>query len=189
MDDIAAVGGTSKTVFYRHFGDRAGLYRAVAESVDAMLTQRVNDAFAQVVDSRLPRGPELTRSGPAQRALLRAAVDTYLQLVQDDPEVYKFIVAAPLVPAGERGLEDPATMATDVMSGRMAALLADRLMAAGRDADQAATWGRAVVGMVSSVADQWLRSGDSASGTGREELVEDVTDLLWGGLASAWPSN
>jgi hypothetical protein len=36
------------------------------------------------------------------------------------------------------------------------------------------------------VADQWLRSGGSASGTGREELVGDVTDLLWHGLSSSW---
>ena len=34
MDDIAAEAGTSKTVIYRHFEDRAGLYRAVVERVD-----------------------------------------------------------------------------------------------------------------------------------------------------------
>ena len=34
MDEIAAEAGTSKTVLYRHFADRAGLYLAVVESVD-----------------------------------------------------------------------------------------------------------------------------------------------------------
>ena len=34
MDEIAAEAGTSKTVIYRHFEDRAGLYRAVAQRVD-----------------------------------------------------------------------------------------------------------------------------------------------------------
>ena len=33
MDEIAAQAGTSKTVLYRHFGDKAGLYAAVVESV------------------------------------------------------------------------------------------------------------------------------------------------------------
>ena len=34
MDEIAAEAGTSKTVIYRHFGDKAGLYLAVVEAVD-----------------------------------------------------------------------------------------------------------------------------------------------------------
>lgn len=193
MDDIARTAGTSKTVFYRHFKDRDGLYRAVAESVDAMLTQSVNDAFAAVIradsaqsDSARSDSAAVAHSAAAQRALLRTAVDTYLQLVQDDPQVYQFIVAAPLVPAKERHLADPAIDVTDVMSGRMAALLMAQLVAIGTEPGRAGVWGRAVVGMVRSVADQWLRSGGSASGTGREELVEDVTDLLWHGLSSSW---
>jgi len=31
MDEVATSAGTSKTVFYRHFTDRGGLYTAVAE--------------------------------------------------------------------------------------------------------------------------------------------------------------
>ena len=34
MDEISAEAGTSKTVVYRHFRDRTGLYAAVVESVD-----------------------------------------------------------------------------------------------------------------------------------------------------------
>jgi hypothetical protein len=69
------------------------------------------------------------------------------------------------------------------MSARMADLLSAQLVAAGRDPDQAAVWALAVVGMVRSVADHWLRTGASASGTERDALVSDVTDLLWHGLA------
>ena len=72
------------------------------------------------------------------------------------------------------------------MSSRMAGLLADQLVAAGRDPEQAAIWGQAIVGMVRSVADQWLRSGASASGTHRSQLATDVSTLIWGGLASTW---
>ena len=98
MDDIAASAGTSKTVFYRHFGDRAGLYRAVAHSVDARIIAGVTGGLSE----------------------------------------------------------------------------------------QAAIWGQAIVGMVRSVADQWLRSGASASGTDRSQLATDVSTLIWGGLASTW---
>ena len=37
MEEIAAQAGTSKTVIYRHLGDRLGLYLAVCESVDALI--------------------------------------------------------------------------------------------------------------------------------------------------------
>ena len=41
MDEVAATARTSKTVFYRHFTDRAGLYTAVAERVDATIIRGV----------------------------------------------------------------------------------------------------------------------------------------------------
>lgn len=174
MDDIAAVAGTSKTVFYRHFGDRAGLYRAVAEAVDGRILQQITSAVTG-----------LGEPGDASaRGLVRAALDTYLRLVEEDPEVYRFVVAAPLVPATERTDTDPASAATELMSGRIAELLAAQLVALGRPPARARTWGHAVVGMVRSIGDHWLRHGASASGTSRDELVDDVTTLLWEGLAS-----
>lgn len=188
MDDIAASAGTSKTVFYRHFGDRAGLYRAVAHSVDARIIAGVTGVLSEQARPGTESGPEaLTSSSESARAqrLMRAAVVAYLELVEVDPEVYRFIVAAPLVPPKERSSADPAAV-TDVMSSRMAGLLADQLVAAGRDPEQAAIWGQAIVGMVRSVADQWLRSGASASGTHRSQLATDVSTLIWGGLASTW---
>src|SRR5688572_14912533 len=39
MDEIAAEAGTSKTVIYRHFGGRTGLYLAVVEAVDEVILQ------------------------------------------------------------------------------------------------------------------------------------------------------
>ena len=58
MDEIAAEAGTSKTVIYRHLGDRLGLYLAVCESVDALILAEI-DAAGPVPpdpwDSRLQR--------------------------------------------------------------------------------------------------------------------------------------
>ena len=93
-------------------------------------------------------------------------------------------------PAADEVLNaDPAVLVQDARRAevaRMAGLLADQLVAAGRDPKQAAIWGQAIVGMVRSVADQWLRSGASASGTDRSQLATDVSTLIWGGLASTW---
>lgn len=44
MDEVAATARTSKTVFYRHFTDRAGLYTAVAERVDATIIRDLTRA-------------------------------------------------------------------------------------------------------------------------------------------------
>ena len=76
MDEIASVAGTSKTVFYRHFHDRAGLYRAVAERVDRIvlgkLRRTLSGSDADAAEA-LGAGESLHRRrfGPAVAALHR----------------------------------------------------------------------------------------------------------------------
>lgn len=183
MDGIAATAGTSKTVFYRHFEDRAGLYRAVVAQVDTWVVEQV--AIAEVASER---GDDEDGTGSAERAreLVRRSVDSYLRLVEEEPEVYRFVVAAPLVPARERDGTDPAATATGAISSRMAELIALYLQAAGRPEAQALRWAHAVVSLVRTAGDEWLRSGATASGTSRAEVVHDVTELLWGGLRTVW---
>ena len=50
MDEIAAEAGTSKTVIYRHLGDRLGLYLAVCESVDALILAEIDVAASATSD-------------------------------------------------------------------------------------------------------------------------------------------
>ena len=185
MDDIAASAGTSKTVFYRHFTDRAGLYSAVAERVNRLI---LRDITVAVGDLRAFTGDRSQRS-TEPRALLGAAVDAYLSLVENDPEVYRFLVAAPLVPPSERTETiDLASTVSRAMGVQIGALIDAALASAGRGTGPAATWGHAVVGMVRAAGDEWLRSGAAASGTSRETLNEHLTELIWGGLSSAWPT-
>src|SRR6266516_2679718 len=46
MDEIAAQAGITKPIVYRYFGDRAGVYQAVAEQYCADLTSRFQSAVA-----------------------------------------------------------------------------------------------------------------------------------------------
>ena len=82
MDEFAAAAGTSKTVFYRHFTDRAGLYRAVAAHVDDLILRDIRrvlgDHTAQAKDrlSALDADPRsviidtISLPEPASAALL-----------------------------------------------------------------------------------------------------------------------
>ncbi|KQZ88266.1 hypothetical protein ASD62_01910 [Phycicoccus sp. Root563] len=174
MDDIAAAAGTSKTVFYRHFTDRSGLYAAVSESVDARILRDLGSAMGG-------GSPDLARAGGSPRAIIAAAIDSYLALVERDPEVYRFVVNAPLLDAPSGG--DPALAVTSHIADQMSALIGAALASVGRDTSPATVWGAGVVGMVRAAADQWLADPSLT----RPDLTAHLTDLAWGGLSAAWP--
>jgi AcrR family transcriptional regulator len=188
MDDIAATAATSKSVFYRHFTDRGGLYAAVAARVDALILRDVTTALGAVDPGSADRGPapgsaDLGAAGGSPRRLIAAAIDSYLRLVERDPEVYRFIVNAPLLDRPTGG--DLAGQVTSHIAEQMSAVLAPALEAAGRDTAAAVVWGPGLVGMVRAAADQWLTAADPMP---REQLAEHLTDLAWSGLSSAWPT-
>ena len=174
MDDIAAAAGTSKTVFYRHFTDRSGLYAAVSQSVDARILRDLGTAMGEGT-------PDLAQAGGTPRAIIAAAIDSYLALVEGDPEVYRFVVNAPLLDTPSVG--DPALAVTGHIADQMSALIAAALSSVDRDPSAAPVWGAGLVGMVRAAADQWL----AAPALSREDLTAHLTDLAWGGLSAAWP--
>src|SRR4051794_22491813 len=77
MNLIAAEAGITKPILYRHFSDKSGLYRALAaRHIDELL-------------GRL-RGALLTRGGLAART--RATVDAYLSAIEENPQIYRFLI-------------------------------------------------------------------------------------------------
>ena len=181
MDEIAAVAGTSKTVIYRHFTDRQGLYAAVSESVDALILHDLGQAMGAA-------GGDLTTVESSPRDLVSAAIDSYLTLVERDPEVYRFVVTAPLLEAPAGG--DPAGPVTNHVAAMLGELLTSALRAAGRGPEAAPVWAAGLVGMVRAAADQWLAAAPAVQARmGRTELTEHLTDLAWTGLSSAWASS
>ncbi|MGE9808114.1 TetR/AcrR family transcriptional regulator [Janibacter sp. G1551] len=176
MDDIAAAAGTSKTVYYRHFTDRNGLYQAIADKVDAIVLRDVTRALGET-------GTDLTEVAGDPRRLVAAAIDSYLALVEKDPEVYRFIVSAPLVDRSA-GLADPAQTVTGRIEHQIAAVITAELQAQGADVAPAAIWGTAIVGLVRAAADGWIDRGPERMP--RQDLCDHLTTLAWGGLGSIW---
>ncbi|NLG21266.1 MAG: TetR/AcrR family transcriptional regulator [Actinomycetales bacterium] len=168
MDEISAEAGTSKTVVYRHFRDRTGLYAAVVESVD----QRILDSLHAATAGRDPASEHpLAMVGPM--------VDAFLQLVEKDPEIYRFVVNRPLVDGPVE--DDPVAGLADRIGAQVSRALKAHLERQGRDASCAPTWGHGLVGFVRAAADQWL-SSDMARP--RSAVVADVTTLFAPALAA-----
>ena len=156
MDDIAAEAGTSKTVVYRHFDDRAGLYRAVVARIESRVVGSVAGALTA----------DTGDGGPDLRRLIGSTVEAYLALVESDPDLYRFVVTRPLV---DRALpDDPVGGTVSHVTQMLAGVLGGRLVAT------------ALVGDGLHGADDWLASPDRSP---RAKLVESLTALAWDGLA------
>lgn len=160
MDVIAAEAGTSKTVVYRHFGGRSGLYVAVVEAVDAFILADLQAAMKGTDPDDVT-------------GLVAAMVGAYLGLVERDPEIYRFVVTRPLVD-GDLD-DDPVAGLTDRIGEQVASVLAGHLARSGRDTGPAQTWGHGMVGFVRAAADHWLSSGRPRS---RDDVVADVRALF-----------
>lgn len=158
MEAIAQAAGVSKPILYRHFTDRDGLVEALAERFVGELADRL----AVILDERID---------PVE--MLRRAIDTYVATIEDDPSLYRFLTSR-IPPRG-------AALSTlvDRLAAVIARTLAEGFRAAGRDTAPARPWSYGIVGMVHLAGDEWVARPSMP----RTELVDDLTRLLWGGLA------
>lgn len=180
MDELATDAGTSKTVFYRHFTDRQGLYQAVADRVDELILRDIGTVLGEST-----KGAGLDAIDLDPRSVIGAAIDAYLRLVERDPELYRFIVSAPIVGTDKSGnAAEAVASATGRISSQISDLVSSALVDRGNDPAPARLWGQSLVGLVRAGADAWLAglAGDFT----REELTEQLTDLAWSGLKIAW---
>jgi AcrR family transcriptional regulator len=162
MDQIAADAGTSKPVVYRYFADKTELHRAV--------TQRVVGTILATLRTVTDRTP------PAQ-ALIRGSVAAYLALLEQSPELYRFVVDHPYLEAVDGA--EPATY-REVIADLLAEQLGRSLRAGGLDPAFAHPWGDAIVGFINSASLWWL---DHPGAMTRDQLADYLSALLWGGAA------
>ena len=160
--EIAAAAGITKPVLYRHFADRADLQRAVGKEAAALLMARI--------------APTLSAAGDP-RAGVRAIIDAFLGGIEDEPELWRFVVHHPVERApGAEIVDDARAEIAAVLTG----VLTERLRAAGREIDRAAVWAQGLVGMVQSAGDWWLDRRPMA----RAALADHLTAIIWGGLSA-----
>ncbi|MEV4901378.1 TetR/AcrR family transcriptional regulator [Citricoccus sp. NPDC055426] len=173
MDEIATHAGTSKSVFYRYFGDKNGLQVAVGErAIDFMERELLTAAEAS--DSALDG--------------LFAMVSVYLRLAESSPHVYAFSTRLPPdATTGRPAQGQPAAMADffDRIAAVMDVHFRDYLRQHGRSpASQSATWywPRAAIGMVRSAGETWLGTPPEEPRPDAARLARKITAWLTVGL-------
>ncbi|MFC5905954.1 TetR family transcriptional regulator [Streptacidiphilus monticola] len=165
MNAIAAEAGITKPILYRHFGDKNGLYEALADRHSTALLAAINAALS------LPLG---------RRERVEAVLDTYLSAIEAGPEIYRFLThpdptAEGLTPAG------PLAPTLRAIADELSRAVYDELDLGPEAPVIAEAWGRAMTGMVLAAGDWWLETQPVP----RERMVQILADLLWGRLAAA----
>ncbi|MGP3925878.1 MULTISPECIES: TetR family transcriptional regulator [unclassified Streptomyces] len=169
MNAIAAEAGITKPILYRHFGDKGGLYRALAaRHTDALL-----DSLRAALDAPTDR-----------RDRVEHTLDTYLAAIEARPQVYRFLMhPSDDTQPGEQGFDVGRHSAPLLrrMGEELAQVIAERVDLGPGGDELARVWGHGIVGMMHAAGDWWLRERPCS----RAQLVRSLADLLWGRLAAA----
>ncbi|MFC8831019.1 TetR family transcriptional regulator [Streptomyces sp. NPDC057137] len=171
MNAIAAEAGITKPILYRHFGDKGGLYRALAKRhTDALLS-----ALKAALDAPADR-----------RARVEATLDTYLAAIEARPQVYRFLMH----PADDTADAQLPEQGFDVgrhsapllrrLGEELAIVIEERVDLGPDSAQLARVWGHGIVGMMHAAGDWWLGERPCS----RAQLASSLADLLWGRLSS-----
>jgi AcrR family transcriptional regulator len=161
MATIAAEAGITKPILYRHFGDKSGLYAALAERH----TDRLLDALVDALTA-----------GGAARERVHRTIGTYLSVIEAEPQVYRFLMQSEEASPTRGPVRGFLRRLTELLTAGIAhelGLTPDDL--------RATVWAAGIVGMVQSAGDWWLDSRQCS----REELTDQLTDLLWGAYGVA----
>jgi AcrR family transcriptional regulator len=170
IDEIALASGTSKTVLYRYFGDRNGLYLAVADRVASNILAEVRPRFAF-----------LAESGHVAD-LVRGLADAYIGLVDRDPAIYLFVMNRP--PSLPAGTGDPATGIADRIAIELAVAIRDEQRRRGTSGGAVETLSFGIVGFIRTATGHWLESGAGAT-LARDALIQLITSTFTTSVAEA----
>jgi AcrR family transcriptional regulator len=161
MEQMAAEAGVTKPILYRHVGGRQELVSLLA---------------VRFADDLLARLGAALDSGNDPREILVAVVDRYLELIEEESELYRFLVRR--VVAEQAGAQEALSALIGEIGRRVAVVIGEQLRVADLDSGPAEAWAFALVGMVQGAGDWWV----DRRTVPRERLVEYLAALVWDGL-------
>ena len=146
MEDIAGASGTSKSIVYRYFEDKAQLQRALGRSILSTMHGKLLDEM-RALEARVGREPE-----PDER--IHAMILAYVETAQRSPGVYRFV-----------------TRPSDGLNHFLSSV--SRLVATFLPAEIPApqVWAHGAVGFVERAVDTWMTDDQSTEpGEGADGL-------------------
>ncbi|MFR9753821.1 TetR/AcrR family transcriptional regulator [Nocardia sp. 004] len=158
MDEIAAEIGVSKTVLYRYFSDKNDLVRATMQRfIETTLMPRVYNAISLDAD---------------EYQLVRSALTEYVGTVDEDPEVYRFIMG--------NGSADQSSLAEfeKIFAEVVCAIMTDRARERGVRTEGAALTSYVLVGGI-QLATHWWTTDKSLP---RDTVIDYLTMLSWSAI-------
>lgn len=156
MEQISDATGTSKSVLYRYFTDRAGLQAAMGEWAMGVIVRSLDEAAAASAKGE---------GSPAAKESLAAMIRAFVTLAGNSPNVYRFCDTAVNRFAPEE---------TGGFFNSIAGQLAERL---GLSGEQARLWSAGAIGFVRAATETWLSRPDRP-----EEFATTITHWLWATL-------
>ncbi|WP_459321392.1 TetR/AcrR family transcriptional regulator [Arthrobacter sp. Sr24] len=162
MEDIAVTAGTSKSVFYRYFGDKSGLRNAVGTVVIRQMQNTIAAARQGATDPR---------EG------VTAMVSAYLQMAQTSPNVYFFVTLPDDGESRQSGeLSGFFDSITAMITEPLSHLLADPT------SPLLGYWPKAAIGMVRTAGELWLRSPDESGKPDFNTMAGQISAWLFDGV-------
>ncbi|WP_433508841.1 TetR family transcriptional regulator [Nonomuraea sp. CA-143628] len=167
MAAIAAEAGITKPILYRHFGDKSGLYEALADRHVRTVIAQLRPGFAGAVSDRPPGFAEAASD---LRGRARTTITVYLDLISANRNLYRFLFHR--ASAEDTRMRSHMTALVRSLGEELGGVLA-----AGRvvpEPVRAQVLGHAFVGMVQTTGDWWLEHPE----VDRAEVVEGLVDVI-----------
>jgi AcrR family transcriptional regulator len=157
MEDLAAEAGITKPVLYRYFGDRAGLYLALAHHWQH---QAVSAAAAELSSTTDPR------------AQIRALIDTYMRQVVEEQSLFVTLLVEPTI------FQNVSVSLVNELMVRLSPDLGPAFEAAGHPIPTALPILIGAIGCVHNLMLWWI----SESPCSQQELVDLMVAQVWSGV-------
>jgi AcrR family transcriptional regulator len=161
VDDMAAAAGVSKPVLYASFGDKHGIAEALAVELVDRSQQALLDELASGRAVDIP-------------AAVRVAVDSFVRLIEAEPQLYAFIVRS--IRTNDRGVLDNAL----VRSLQVRFEQYGPVLAPGADPALLTIVTHGTFGFMVGAVESWLVSRRPD----RDQLVDQLVEVLLAAFAT-----